>query len=450
MSTAVEVINLSKKFHLYQDRTQTLKEMIIFWNRQKMEDFWALRDINLSIPRGATVGLIGRNGSGKSTLLKIISRILYPTTGEVKINGRVSTLLELGAGFHPDFTGRENIFLNASILGLSRRETERHLRDIIDFAELEEFIDNPVRNYSSGMYVRLGFSVAVHVDPDILLVDEVMAVGDLAFQKKCLEKINEFRRRGKTIIFVAHDMSLVQRICDYVVWLEHGEIKAQGRPGEVINRYLDLVASREEERMLQEKEKSHGQSEWNEGETPTDQDAGDKHEQYIITDQTDPPARTNRWGNHQVEITAVKMFNHRGKESYSFECGQPATIAIHYIMHKPVSDLVFGIGIFRDDGLHCYGTNTDIDHFEIESLPPKGVVECQIQSIHFLEGRYFLDVAAHTKEGIPYDYWTRCLEFSIFSRIKDVGVARLEHGWVVLGNSERALLKNKIWRNKEQ
>jgi len=303
MTTAVEVINLSKKFYLYQDRTQTLKEKVIFWNRQKTEEFWALRDVNLTVPKGATVGLIGRNGSGKSTLLKIISKILYPTSGEVKINGRISTLLELGAGFHQDFTGRENIFLNASILGLNRKETERRLNDIIEFAELEDFIDIPVRNYSSGMYVRLGFSVAVHVEPDILLVDEVMAVGDLAFQKKCLEKINEFRRKGKTIIFVTHDMSLVQRICDYAVWLENGLVVASGKANDVINKYLDLVATREEERMLRERQRTELQLESEaSGAVHTEGEIG-LNNQDPIREST--RAQPNRWGNRRVEITEV-------------------------------------------------------------------------------------------------------------------------------------------------
>lgn len=201
---AVEVVNLWKKFRIYHERAISLKERVIFWGRQRAEDFWALKNINLTVPRGTTVGLIGRNGSGKSTLLKIINRILYPTEGEVRVRGRVSTLLELGAGFHPDFTGRENIFLNASILGLTRREIKERLDDIIAFAELGDFIDNPVRNYSSGMYMRLGFAVAVHVDPEILLIDEVLAVGDLAFQEKCLTRIRELQGQGKTIIFVTH------------------------------------------------------------------------------------------------------------------------------------------------------------------------------------------------------------------------------------------------------
>lgn len=234
---AVEIHGVWKKFRLYHDKAVSLKERLIYWNRQKSEDYWALKDVTLSIPKGTTVGLIGRNGSGKSTLLKIISRILYPTIGEVRVNGRVSTLLELGAGFHPDFTGRENIFLNASILGLSHRETRERMKDIIDFAELGDFIDNPVRNYSSGMYMRLGFAVAVHVEPEILLIDEVLAVGDMAFQEKCLAKIRELQKRGTTIIFVTHVPKQVEELCVQAVWLEQGKIRMLGPAKEVAQAY---------------------------------------------------------------------------------------------------------------------------------------------------------------------------------------------------------------------
>lgn len=422
MSISVELINISKKFNLYHDRTPTLKERVIFWNRQKTEEYWALKNVNLKISKGKTVGLIGRNGSGKSTLLKIISKILYPTSGELIINGRISTLLELGAGFHPDFTGRENIFLNSSILGLSRKQTEKRLNEIIQFAELEEFIDNPVRNYSSGMYMRLGFSVAVHVEPDILLVDEVLAVGDLSFQKKCLEKINEFRAKGKTIIFVTHDMSLVQRICDEVVWLENGVIIANEKSREVVNSYLDLVATREEQRMMRE----HQQSESKEKVQTEELQTESKEPIDTLTEM-----KQKRWGNGKIEITDVRLFNQEGIENYSYECGESVSIVMHYTMHQDVNDQVFGIGIFRDDNVQCYGTNTDIDNYEINVFPVLGVVECKIQNLYLLEGRYLLDVAAHTKEGIPYDYWTKCLEFSVFSRIKDAGVTRLEHQWIV-------------------
>ncbi|MGO0122939.1 ABC transporter ATP-binding protein [Desulfothermobacter acidiphilus] len=244
MSTAaIEVRDLWKKFRIYYDRALTLKERLLFWGRQRNEDFWALKNINLTVPHGVTVGLVGRNGSGKSTLLKIISRILYPTKGEVRVSGRMSTLLELGAGFHLDFTGRENIFLNASILGLTRREIKEKLDEIIAFAELGDFIDNPVRNYSSGMYMRLGFAVAVHVDPDILLIDEVLAVGDLAFQEKCLRRIRELQQRGKTIVLVTHAPMQVEDLCDMAVWLDRGEIRMQGGAKEVARAYADWLAA---------------------------------------------------------------------------------------------------------------------------------------------------------------------------------------------------------------
>jgi ABC-2 type transport system ATP-binding protein len=238
---AVEITDLSKKFRIYHDKANYLKERAIFWNRNRADDFWALRDINLSIPKGTTVGLIGRNGSGKSTLLKIISRILYPTDGQVRVNGRVSTLLELGAGFHADYTGRENIFLNASILGFSRKDIKEQLDDIIAFAELGDFIDNPVRNYSTGMYMRLGFAVAVHVKPDILLVDEVLAVGDLAFQDKCLDRIKEMQQRGVTIIFVSHSPKQVEKLCDHAVWLDSGEVRMQGPAAGVTDSYAAFM-----------------------------------------------------------------------------------------------------------------------------------------------------------------------------------------------------------------
>jgi ABC-2 type transport system ATP-binding protein len=239
--TAVAITNLWKKFRVYHDRACSLKERLIFWHRSRAEEFWALKNVNLTIPRGATVGLIGRNGSGKSTLLKLISRILYPTRGEIKVNGRVSTLLELGAGFHPDFTGRENIFLNASILGLSRREIKERLDDIIAFAELGDFIDNPVRTYSSGMYMRLGFAVAVHVNPEILLVDEVLAVGDTPYQEKCLNRIRELQKRGVTIVFVTHDPKQVEELCDLAVWLDRGEVRFVGPARETIRAYAAFV-----------------------------------------------------------------------------------------------------------------------------------------------------------------------------------------------------------------
>jgi ABC-2 type transport system ATP-binding protein len=242
-ANVVEIKDLWKKFQICQDKTNSLKERIIFWGRQRTEEFWALRNISLAVPKGKTIGLIGRNGSGKSTLLKIISRILYPTQGEVRVRGRLSTLLELGAGFHPDFTGRENIYLNASILGFTKKEIKERLNEIIEFAELGDFIDNPVRNYSSGMYMRLGFAVAVHVDPDILLIDEVLSVGDLAFQEKCLARIQDMQKQGKTIILVTHSPKQVEDLCELAVWLDQGGARLQGPAQEVAQAYKEFISS---------------------------------------------------------------------------------------------------------------------------------------------------------------------------------------------------------------
>lgn len=240
----IVVNNVSKKFKIYHDKATTLKERLLFLRSKKAEDFWALKNINLTIEKGTTVGLIGHNGSGKSTLLKLITKIIYPTSGSIETSGRVSSLLELGAGFHPDFTGRENIYINASIFGLSRKEIDKRLESIIEFSELREFIDSPIRTYSSGMYTRLAFSVAVHVEPDILLIDEILAVGDVNFQKKCINQIKEFKKRGVTMVFVSHNMNDVLEICDSVVWLDKGEIKEIGKTEEIAEKYLADMAKR--------------------------------------------------------------------------------------------------------------------------------------------------------------------------------------------------------------
>lgn len=237
MKEAIRIEGVSKRFKIFHGRMFNLKEFVFYRGQQKMEEFWALRDIDLTFPKGATIGLIGKNGSGKSTLLKLVSKILYPTKGKIEVNGRMSTLLELGAGFHPDFTGRENIYLNASILGFSKKEIDSKLDEIISFSELEDFIDTPVRNYSSGMYMRLGFSIAIHVDPEILLVDEILAVGDYEFQQKCMARIQRFKQAGKTIIFVSHSSDQVKQLCDLAVWLEHGRVIKYGQADLVVDEY---------------------------------------------------------------------------------------------------------------------------------------------------------------------------------------------------------------------
>lgn len=239
---AIKVEHVDKSFNIVYDKTNTIKEKILFWNRGKKEVRPILKDINLDIKKGEVVALIGVNGSGKSTLLKLMTKIIYPNKGKIETNGKLTSLLELGAGFHPDFSGRENIYFNASIFGLTRKEIDNRLNQIIEFSELQDFIDNPVRTYSSGMYMRLAFSVAINVDADILLIDEILSVGDQHFQEKCFRKIEELKQEGKTIVFVTHGMESVRRFCTRAVWLHEGSIKLDGEIEEVVNRYIEETA----------------------------------------------------------------------------------------------------------------------------------------------------------------------------------------------------------------
>ncbi len=237
---AIIVDDVSKKFKIYYDKPNTLKERLVFWNRTKLNYHQVLKDINIKIKKGETVALIGVNGSGKSTLLKLMTKIIYPTTGKITTNGKLTSLLELGAGFHPDFTGRENIYFNASIFGLTASEIDKRVQDIIDFSELGEFIDTPVRTYSSGMYMRLAFSVAINVDAEILLIDEILAVGDQHFQDKCFEKLEELKKSDKTIVIVSHSLDAVKKLCDRGVWIYNGEVKKDGNIKKVIDEYLKV------------------------------------------------------------------------------------------------------------------------------------------------------------------------------------------------------------------
>ena len=236
---AIEVINVTKKFKIYYDKANTLKEHMLFWKRNKSEEFVALKDINVKIKKGETVGLIGVNGSGKSTLLKLMTKIIYPTTGKVITHGKLTSLLELGAGFHQDFTGRENIYFNAAIFGLTKEEIDKRLEDIIEFSELGEFIDNPVRTYSSGMYMRLAFSIAINVDAEILLNDEILAVGDQHFQEKCFKKLEELKNSDKTIVIVSHSLEQIENLCTRAIWIYEGKVEMDAPPKEVIPKYLE-------------------------------------------------------------------------------------------------------------------------------------------------------------------------------------------------------------------
>jgi ABC-type polysaccharide/polyol phosphate transport system ATPase subunit len=400
------------------DRPRSFQEVLVnlFRRPAPRQVVSALEDVSFSVRPGQTLGVIGANGAGKSTLLKLISRILEPSAGRISVHGRVSALLELGAGFHPDLTGRENVYLNGSILGLSRREMDQRYASIVRFAELERFIDTPVKHYSSGMYMRLGFSIAAHVDPDILLIDEVLAVGDQAFQQKCLDRIQRFRREGKTIVFVSHDLAAVTELCDRVMWLEDGRQMGEGLAREMVDRYLLSVHAREDAALAAEQ--------------------GGRNGTVRDRPQHGPPGspaepQPDRWGTRQVEITGVRMVNRDGRQSYVFESSEPVVIEIDYRVRRPVDPPVFGIAILRNDGLWCFGTNTDIDAFPTGYLEDTGTVRVHFPSLALLEGQYTLDVAVHHRNNHPYDYIRGALSFAMRSRIQDVGVFRPEHTWSI-------------------
>jgi lipopolysaccharide transport system ATP-binding protein len=359
------------------------------------KEFWALRDISVTVEEGEAVGIIGPNGAGKSTVLKLISRIIEPTSGEIEVNGRIGALLELGAGFHPDLSGRENIYLNGSILGLGRAEVNERLDDIVAFAELERFIDMPVRHYSSGMYVRLGFSVAVHTDPEILLIDELLAVGDAAFQRKCLDKIDELRRRGVTILFISHSADTVRSLCSRAIWLDEGHMIADGSAEAVVARYLDRT--------------------WSEEKKDTSLEAQSER----------------RWGSGQVRITEVRLLNGQGQEKQRFHVGEPLTVEIQYKAERLVERPVFGLAIHRSDGTHITGPNTKFDGQELPPVRGQGVVRYTVASLPLLEGRYFISVAVHDWDDTEmYDYHDRLYPLRVACREgQRYGVVAMRGEW---------------------
>jgi len=398
---AIQVEDLHKSFRRYRLKRgySTLKSLFVnpFARRNQAQFVQVLKGVDLKVAPGQTIGLIGRNGSGKSTLLKIMAGIYAPTAGRVALAGRVSSLIELGAGFHPDFSGRENVFLNGAILGLAQEEVRDRFEEIVRFAELEEFIDSPVRTYSSGMYVRLGFSVAVNVDPEILLIDEVLAVGDESFSHKCEDKINEFKRVGKTIFLVTHDLGAVERFCHRAVWLEEGRIRAEGEPLRVSDDYRQFVARREDE---------------------------------TLTAQAEPEREeVCRWGDGRVALENVQVLDAAGKRKAVFEPGEGLIVRFSYAMPGPVEDIIFGVALNKADGSHVFGTNTEIDRKSVIDPPLAGRVEFRVERQDLVDGTYFIDAAAHAADGRAYDYWTRAASFAVRSNLGDVGVYRLPHTW---------------------
>jgi ABC-type polysaccharide/polyol phosphate transport system ATPase subunit len=438
MAHAIELADVTKIYRRYSGRQfATLKSALlqrsILRDLRPDETFPALTGVSFTVPKGITFGVIGRNGSGKSTALKLVAGITKPTSGTVTVNGRVSALIELGAGFHPEISGRENVYINGIMLGLSKREIAARFDEIVEFAELKEFIDAPVKTYSSGMYMRLGFAVAIHVNPDVLLVDEVLAVGDEGFTHKCLDKFGEFRRLGKTILLVTHSLGLVERFCDQALWLDHGRVQAQGDPRRVIDAYLASVEKSEEAQLAAATAKAVAavSHETAAGPTPplpaepvrpaTAQPDGELKNMFEAVE--------GRWGSREIEITDVALLDRSGQRSFIFHSGDPLAVRLTVTAHAPATDFVFGLSLFNADGVCCYGTNTFIEEMDPERLEGQADVTLSIDSLDLVEGTYKLDVAVHTCDGYPYDYHRLLYTFRVKSRTPDVGIYRPHHHW---------------------
>ncbi len=404
--SAIIVDGVSKKFRLQSDRAHSVKELITRRDRDAGEDaFWALQDVSLEIPQGSMYALVGHHGSGKSTLLRCIAGIYRPTAGSVRVDGRISTLLELGAGFHPDLTGRENVYMNATILGMSKKQIDAAFDDIVGFAGVEEFIDSPVKIYSSGMYVRLGFSVAVHVDPEILIVDEVIAVGDAEFQRKCFDYLYDLRRRGVTIVVVTHSTGTVEAMCDGAAWLDHGVLQLTGTGPEVAAAYMEQVNAAERA-------------------------ARDEVQAAAVA----PAAGAG--GGEDVTIAGVEFIDDGGAATTAVVHRDPCTIRIHYEAVRPVRAAVVGVAVHSASGVHLTGTNTRIDGVDTGELRGTGHLDLTIDSLPLTPGEYEFTVAI-SDEYVQHDFDRRDRAWRLAvregERMAPEGLVDLRGRWSVSG-----------------
>lgn len=425
---AIVLRGVTKRFKKSTIRREhsTIKSELVRWLSRKRKDdgtgfIEVLRGIDLTVPKGKTLGIIGRNGSGKSTLLKLITKIYSPTSGTIEVQGRVSALLDLGAGFHPDFSGRENIIINGIILGMSRNEIKARMQDIIDFSELGDFVDEPVRTYSSGMFMRLAFAVATHVEPEILVIDEILAVGDEHFAHKSLAKMNEFKQQRRTIVLVTHDLVTVQRWCDLAAWIDAGQIRSIGPPHVIVDQYRRAVALAESQGTVllppAMEQRGHGQ-------LPS-------VDEMAQPSQGPPADGIKRFGNFKVEIQDVQLSEPRQGVTAVFDPEDPMDVAISFIRHNIAEDIGVSVAFVRSDGALVYATNTFIEGVSFPSpLPETGKIVLQLKRIGFLEGSYVCNVAVQSRNGIIYDTHQGMHTFGVQSQLKDSGATRPPHQWI--------------------
>ncbi len=386
---AIEVRNLGKSYRAQGVGAPTLYRTLSRLLQGKKQDrFWALQDVSFDIKRGSTIGVIGPNGSGKSSLLGLLAGTVTPTSGTVRTVGRISSLLELGAGFHPEMSGRENVILNASILGIPREDVMRRMDHIIEFAGLKDFIDMPVKHYSSGMYVRLGFAVAVEINPDILLIDEVLAVGDVAFQNKCLDRIRQFQQAGKTLLLVSHALETVEQFCDEAFLILDGRMAERGPPSDVIFTYLKNYMLR----------------------------IGKLH--------------VEEFGTRQAEIKQVVLRDHEGRETTEFVSGKSMHIEIHYQANEQIESPVFGFGIKSANGVHVFGSNTQIEQYAIPAIRDQGIVRIRLEPLTLREGSFFLSLSCHSPDHkVQYHRLEDWIAFSVVDNTDREGLIHLDNYW---------------------
>ncbi|MDR1560369.1 MAG: ABC transporter ATP-binding protein [Clostridiales bacterium] len=419
----IRVNDVRKKFKIYHDKGSSLKERLLFTKRYNFGEHHVLNGISFQAERGESIGLIGENGCGKSTLLKLMTRIMYPDSGSIEIDGRVSSLIELGAGFHPHMSGRENIYTNAAIFGLNRAEINMRVKDIIDFSELGEYIDSPVRTYSSGMYMRLAFSVAINVDADVLLIDEILAVGDANFQAKCFEKLRELKAAGVTSVIVTHDMGTIEKFCTQALWINDGVVEASGNPSDVVRRYLAFMSDKHFAQAAareQAPEEAKSQPENTEQDPDEPMDTSSK--------------AVKRFGPRHVEITGVDMKNGDGVSRTVFLPDESVALDIHYKVNKPVEGYVFGYAIHTMEGVNVSGSNTQLDNLNFTDVGESGYIEVEFEKLPLVSGRYVLQVAVSDNNGRVMDYHTNYTRFEIISEDRGVGIARLSRKWSVVSD----------------
>ncbi|WP_199423597.1 ABC transporter ATP-binding protein [Actinotalea solisilvae] len=402
MSAAITVEDVSKRFRIYKERNQSLKASLMRGRRAKYDEFWALRDVGFEIPEGSTFGLIGENGSGKSTLLKCLARILVPDQGRITVDGSIAALLELGSGFHPELTGRENVYLNGSILGLGKREIDAKFDEIVDFAGIGQFIDQPVKNYSSGMYVRLGFSVAINVDPEILLVDEVLAVGDAAFQAKCMERFADFRAAGKTVVIVSHAMGTMRTLCDQVAWLDHGRLVRAGRASELVDDYVD--------------------------------------ETHAGPAQPTQAREHGRHGSGEAVVEKVELVDASGTPVTTVRTGDAVALRVHWRAHERVARPVFGLALETLDGTYVWAYHSRDGGLDVDAIEGAGTVDCAIPSLPLQAGTF--DVVASVNDWTTqhtYDHRRQVARFDVEAGTprESGGIVAMNAAWAPITGEQR-------------